>query len=101
MAAEGHPVQVAVQVLEVSEFGFYAWRDRESSARRHVLLTDTIRQIYAASNSVYEVRRVHAALTLGRGMQLWHGTVAMLMSRAGRGGQGLDQDSLDIGQVEV
>lgn len=52
-------------------------------AIRHVLLTGTIHQIHAASNSVYGVRRVHAELTLGRGMKLWHGTVAMLMSRAG------------------
>ena len=85
MASEGHPVQVAVRVLGVSESGFYAWRDRGPSARsiRHVLLTDTIHQIHAASNGVYGVRRVHAELTLGRGMQIWHGTVAMLMSRAG------------------
>jgi hypothetical protein len=58
---------------------------RGPSARsvRHVLLTDTIHQIHDASNGVYGVRRVHAELTLGRGMKLWHGTVAMLMSRAG------------------
>lgn len=82
MAAEGHPVQVTVRVLGVSEPGFYAWRDRGPSARsiRHVLLTDTIRQIHAASNGVYGVRRVHAELTFGRGMQIRHGTVAILMS---------------------
>ena len=85
MATEGHPVQVAVQVLGVSESGFYAWRDRGPSARavRYVLLTDTIRQIHSASNGVYGVRRVHAELPLGRGLRVWHGTGAMLMSRAG------------------
>ncbi|MFE1102559.1 transposase [Nocardiopsis alba] len=48
-----------------------------------MMLTDTIRQIHAASNGVYGVRWVHAELTFGRGMKLWHGTVAMLMSWAG------------------
>ncbi|MCY9785261.1 hypothetical protein KIK06_15365 [Nocardiopsis sp. EMB25] len=65
VATEGHPVQVAVWVLGVSESGFYAWRSRAPSARaiRHVLLTDTIGQIHAATGGVYGVRRVHAELT--------------------------------------
>ena len=75
MASEGQPVQVAVRVLGVSESGFYAWRDRGPSARsiRHVLPTDAIHQIHAASNGVYGVRRVHTELTLGRGMKLCQG----------------------------
>ena len=40
-----------------------------------MILTDTIRQIHVASNGVYGARRVHAELTLGRGIQVWHGTV--------------------------
>ncbi|WP_435109306.1 hypothetical protein [Nocardiopsis synnemataformans] len=54
MTTEGDPVQVAVRVLGVSESGFYAWRDRGPSARsiRHVLLTDAVRQIHAASSGV-------------------------------------------------
>ncbi|WP_440898863.1 DDE-type integrase/transposase/recombinase, partial [Actinosynnema sp.] len=31
----------------------------------------------------YGARRVHAELTLGRGIQVWHGTVEMLMARDG------------------
>ena len=88
MATEGHSVQVATRVLGTSESGFYAWRTRAPSARaiRHVILTDTIRQIHAASNGIYGARRVHAELTLGRGIHVWHGTAEMLMARAGRTG---------------
>ena len=72
MAAQGHAVQVATRVLGTSESGFYAWRTRAPSQRpiRHVILTDAIRQIHTASNGVYGARRVHAELTLGRGLQV-------------------------------
>ena len=90
MAEEALPVQVATRVLGTSESGFYAWRTRAPSARsiRHVILTDAIRQIHATSRGVYGVRRVHAELTLGRGLTVWHGTVSMLMQRAGLKGIG-------------
>jgi putative transposase len=90
MAEEGLPVQVATRVLRASESGFYAWRTRAPSARdiRHVLLTDTIREIHTASRGIYGVRRVHAELKLGRGISVWHGTVSMLMARAGLKGIG-------------
>lgn len=57
---------------------------RAPSARsiRHVILTHTIREIHSASRGVYGARRVHAELTLGRGLTLWHGTVSMLMGRS-------------------
>lgn len=47
MASEGLPIQTAARVLEVSESGFYGWRNRAPSARaiRHVWLTDMIRQV--------------------------------------------------------
>jgi putative transposase len=53
-----------------------------------VILTDAIREIHAASRGVYGARRVHAELTLGRGLQVWHGTVSLLMNRAGLKGIG-------------
>ena len=85
MAAEGLPIQVCRRVLEVSESGFYAWRARPPSARaiRHAWLTDTIRQVHAASRQTYGSRRVHAELTLGRGITVGYHAVELLMRRAG------------------
>jgi len=84
MAGEGLPVQVAVRVLEVSESGYYQWRNRAPSARetRHEWLTDLIRQVHQSSRSIDGARRVHAELVLGHGISVGHGAVEMLMRRA-------------------
>jgi hypothetical protein len=50
---------------------------------RHAWLTDLIRQVHAASKGIYGGRRVHAELTLGRGITVGHGAVELLMRRAG------------------
>jgi putative transposase len=85
MAADGLPIRLATRVLRVSVAGYYAWRTRAPSARaiRHVWLTDQIQQVHALSNGTYGARRVHAELTLGRGLVIGHGTVELLMARAG------------------
>jgi putative transposase len=85
MAAQGLPVQVCCRVLEVSESGFYAWRSRPPSPRaiRHAWLTDAIHQVHAASRQTYGSRRVHAELTLGRGIRVGYHAVELLMRRAG------------------
>jgi putative transposase len=85
MAGEGLPAQLATRVLAGSESGYYAWRTRAPSARsiHHVGPTDQILKVHAASNGTYGARRVHAEPTLGRGLVVAHGTVEMLMSRAG------------------
>jgi transposase InsO family protein len=85
MAGERLPVQLATRVLRVSDAGYYAWRTRAPSARaiRHVWLTDQIHQVHALSHGTYGARRVHAELTLGRGLVIGHGTVELLMARAG------------------
>jgi putative transposase len=85
MAAEGLPVQAATRVLAVTDSGYYAWRSRGPSARavRHALVTETIRQVHLASRGTYGYRRVHAELTMGRGLIVGHGTVELLMARAG------------------
>jgi hypothetical protein len=53
---------------------------------RHALLTDLIREVHLASRGTYGYRRVHAELTLGRGLVIAHGTVELLMARAGLAG---------------
>jgi transposase InsO family protein len=85
MAGEGLPVQLATRALDVTDSGYYAWRSRAPSARaiRHVWLTDQILAVHTASHGTYGARRVHAELTLGRGLVLGHGTVELLMARAG------------------
>ena len=85
MAAEGLPVQVAVCALEVSESGYYEWRNRTPSQRaiRHERLTDVIRDAHVASRGTYGIARIHAELTLGRGIAVGHGQVELLMRRAG------------------
>ena len=50
---------------------------------RHALVTETIRQVHRASRGTYGYRRVHAELTLGRGIVVGHGTVELPMARAG------------------
>ncbi|WP_184778420.1 IS3 family transposase [Amycolatopsis jiangsuensis] len=84
MTEEGLPAQLACRVLGVSESGFYAWRSRSPSARsiRHAWLTDLITEIHQNSQGRYGARRVHAELRLGRGIQVGHGAVEMLMRRA-------------------
>jgi putative transposase len=69
----------------VSESGYYAWRSRPPSARaiRHAWLTEVIRQVHAASRQTYGSRRVHAELTLGRGITIGDHAVELLMRRAG------------------
>lgn len=88
MAAEGRSVQLACRVLAVSESGFFAQRQRPPSARaiRHAALTDLIGRVHLDSRGTYGARRVHAELTLGHGLVIGHGTVALLMHRAGIAG---------------
>jgi putative transposase len=85
MASDGLPVQLACRVLGVSESGYYDWRGRAPSPRavRHAWLTDVIRRIHVESFGVYGAPRVHAELTLGRGIVIGHNTVELLMRRAG------------------
>jgi hypothetical protein len=85
MAAEGLPVRVACRTLEVSVSGYYDWRARPPSIRsiRHAWLTDLIRQVHVTSRQTYGSRRVHAELTIGRGIAVGYHAVELLMRRAG------------------
>lgn len=71
MAKEGLPVQTSCRVLEVSESGFYEWRNRPPSERslRHAWPTQLITEVHTASHGStiglsvcripYGARRVH------------------------------------------
>jgi putative transposase len=85
MAGEGMSVQTATRVLNVSQSGYYAWRSRPPSSRsvRHAWLTEAITAIHTTSRGSYGIRRVHAELKLGHGSSVSHGTVMLLMQRAG------------------
>ncbi|MCD4536590.1 IS3 family transposase [Nocardioides sp. cx-169] len=88
MAADGMAIQVACKGLGVAESGFYEHRKRAPSERsiRHAMLTDLITQIHLESHGIYGGRRVHAELTLGRGVLVGHNQVQLLMRRAGLAG---------------
>ncbi len=85
IAAENRPVQVACRILGVSESVFYEQRQRPPSERaiRHAMLTDLITQVHAESHGTYGILRVHAELTMGRGVEVGHDQVGLLMRRAG------------------
>lgn len=85
MVTEGFPIRMCCRVLEVSESGFYVWRNRPPSARlvRRAWLTDAIAAVHAASHGIYGSPRVHAELRLGRGIIVGHGMVETLMRHAG------------------
>ena len=72
-------------MLAVSVSGYYAWLDRPPSARalRHAWLTEIIRQVHVDSRGTYGANRVHAELTLGRGLAVGREAVATLMRRSG------------------
>ena len=78
-------MQVACRVLGVAESGYYERRSRPPSERavRHAWLTDLITQIHLASHGRYGARRVHAELTMARGIAVGHQQVELLMRRAG------------------
>jgi putative transposase len=84
MAGEGHAIERSCRITGVSPNGFHMWRTRAPSERsiRHAWLLDQIVEVHAASRGTYGSRRVHAELTMGRGVKVGVGAIEMLMSRA-------------------
>jgi len=84
LAAGGVLVAVACRVLRVSTSGYYEWRGRPPSpgALADAALTVHIRAIHAASRGTYGVPRVHAELSLGRGVRCGRKRIARLMRLA-------------------
>ncbi|MDF3298674.1 IS3 family transposase [Streptomyces tropicalis] len=88
---QGFPARRVAALLNVSESGYYAWRERPVSDRdmRHVWLTRLIIDIHRQSGSAYGYRRIRQELDHRFGIRVSHGTVERLMRRAGiRGARG-------------
>jgi putative transposase len=78
------PVTVMCDALDASPAGYYAWRDRPTSAaqqRREALLVD-IQAIHAEVKARYGSPRIHAELQ-ARGRRCCVNTVAVLMRKSG------------------
>lgn len=88
LAEAGFAVRRCCRVLGVSPQGYYAYRRRPLSktALRQEWLSALIREIHAESRGTYGSRRVHAELTLGRGIAVSDNLVARLMQKAGLAG---------------
>lgn len=86
IAAEkvNHAVALLCRVLRVSRSGFYAWMDREPSARRVADddLAQTIARIHADSRGTYGAPRIHADLKEA-GTRVSRRRVARLMRELG------------------
>jgi transposase InsO family protein len=81
---DAYPVRLMCAVLEVSPAGYYAWRERPTSARAtaNFALLAAIRQVHHDCGQRYGSPRVHAALrTQGRGAS--RGRIERLMRRYG------------------
>ncbi len=88
LVGAGFPVRTCCKVLGVSSQGYYRYRRRPMSRTmmRREWLTAVIREIHADSRGTYGSRRVHAELTLGRGISVSCRTVTVLMHNAGIAG---------------
>lgn len=82
---EGVSIRVACQVLQVSERGYRKWRTNPPTQRslRHAMLAETIEHVHVASRGCYGVRRVHAELNYGLGIQVGRDQVHLIMQRLG------------------
>lgn len=104
MTEAGLPARGAVGLLGVSESGYYAWRERDPSARslRHAWLTRIIVGIHVSSGSTYGYRRIRQELADRYGIAVSHGTVELLMARAGiRGRAGRTHAGLPLTATEA
>lgn len=54
-------MQASCRLLDVSEAGYYEWRNRPPSLRtlRHTWLLEQIMAVHAASRGTYGARRIH------------------------------------------
>jgi hypothetical protein len=95
-------------MLGVSQSGYYAWKRRPPSIRalRHLWLAGEITDVHEASAGTYGALRVTAELRYGRGINVGHNQVSLIMSRLRiqglpkrklpRGARLAKSDSLDL-----
>jgi putative transposase len=83
-----YPITVLCQALEVSESGYYAWKNREPSqhCREDAQLAAAIQQIFLEHRQVYGSPRIHAVLK-GRGLHCSRKRVVRLMQQLGLSAQ--------------
>jgi putative transposase len=86
-----HAVGVLCRVLKISRSGFYAWRERPTSARAQMdlWLTGKIEAIHRRSRGVYGSPMIHAELADQHGIRIARKRVARLMRTAGLRGASL------------
>lgn len=79
-----YPIETMCRALGVSVSGYYAWRERQPSARQQAdqMLLSQIQTAYAASRGLYGSPRVHAQLRR-QGIRCARKRVARLMRQAG------------------
>ena len=79
-----YPITVLCQALEVSESGYYAWKNRKASqhCREDARLAAEIQQIFLDHRQVYGSPRIHAVLK-ARGVHCSRKRVVRLMQQLG------------------
>jgi len=79
-----YPITVLCQALEVSESGYYTWKNRKASqhCREDARLAAEIQQIFLEHRQVYGSPRIHAVLQ-ARGMHCSRKRVVRLMQQLG------------------
>jgi putative transposase len=79
-----YPITVLCQALEVSESGYYTWKNRKASqhCREDARLAAEIQQIFLEHRQVYGSPRIHAVLQT-RGMHCSRKRVVRLMQQLG------------------
>jgi putative transposase len=79
-----YPVQAMCRVLEVSDSGYYDWRDRSPSARqqRHQRIAQAAARAHYQHDRIYGYRKVHEEL-LAEGVPCCEDTVRQVMRENG------------------
>jgi len=87
LAGQGFKISTICRALGVNRSSFYSWVARltepSSAEIRRQDLAVQVREIYVESRNTYGSRRVHAELTLGRGVPVSLGFIEKLMRLQG------------------